>query len=96
VPCGLIINELVSNALKHAFPRGGPGEIRVELRHDPSGRYRLRVKDDGIGISAAASQGKALTLGWQLLDALTRQLGGSIEVKVEGGTEVTVTFPESS
>jgi PAS domain S-box-containing protein len=96
VPCGLIINELVSNALKHAFPGGRKGEIRVELHRHSSDTYRLQVKDDGIGLPSEASYREARTLGWQLVDALTRQLGGSIEVKGGEGTEVTVTFPAST
>jgi PAS domain S-box-containing protein len=96
VPCGLIINELVSNALKHAFPAGRKGEIRVELRRHPSGAYRLKVKDDGIGLPSEASYREARSLGWQLVNALTRQLGGSIEVTGGEGTEVTVTFPAPS
>lgn len=93
VPCGLIINELVSNALKHAFVGAETGEIRVELRRQPSGAYRLRVEDNGVGIHDAAYYQQPRTLGWQLVHALTRQLGGSIEVRSGQGTEVIVTFP---
>jgi PAS domain S-box-containing protein len=96
VPCGLIINELVSNALKHAFPDGRKGEIRVELHRHASGAYHLQVKDDGIGLPNETSYQEAPTLGWQLVGALTRQLGGSIEVKGGAGTEVIVTFPAPS
>jgi len=96
VPCGLIINELVSNALKHAFPGDRTGEIRVELRREPPSTYRLKVMDDGVGPPRETVTGAARTLGWELVSALTRQLGGSIEIRTDRGTEVTVTFPAPS
>jgi PAS domain S-box-containing protein len=92
VPCGLIINELVSNALKHAFPAGRSGEVHVELHSDESGCYILRVSDNGVGLPAGADYPQESTLGWQLVQALTGQLGGAIDVQTDHGTAFTITF----
>lgn len=78
MPCGLIVNELVTNALKHAFP-AGEGEVRVELtRRD--GRVRLSVVDDGRGLPPA-SQGEGTSLGMKLVRSLTDQLRGRLVVE---------------
>jgi two-component sensor histidine kinase len=90
VSCGLIINELVSNALKHAFPDGRPGHIEVGLSLQDDRRCVLTVRDDGIGLHAGS--GKPDTLGLQLVQDLTRQLRGTIAVTHEGGSSFTITF----
>jgi PAS domain S-box-containing protein len=95
VPCGLIINELVSNALKHAFPAGRRGEIRVQLRADEGRGFVLRISDDGVGLPADVDVRRDTTLGWQLVSDLTEQLAGSLEVhRGDHGTAFTVTFPQ--
>jgi PAS domain S-box-containing protein len=86
VPCGLIINELVSNALKHAFPEDRPGEIRVDLAQVDGDRFRLRVADDGIGFPADLNPLDTGSLGLQLVHILLDQLDGTIELKRDGGT----------
>ena len=93
VACGLIINELLSNALKHAFPQGRPGLIRIEVElHD--GRYSLRVQDDGVGLPAGFDFNRSESLGLQLVSDLTRQLRGTIEVVRDSGTTFVIEFEE--
>jgi PAS domain S-box-containing protein len=92
VPSGLIINELVANALKHAFPEGRTGHIRVQMEAAQD-RYLLRIGDDGVGISAAVDLAQTETLGLQLVRTLTDQLEGTLRVRRQGGTEFTIDFP---
>src|SRR5271157_186680 len=87
IPCGLIINELVSNALKYAFPQGRKGEIFVNLLRDGDGKLILMVKDDGVGLPEDLEIADAPSLGLQLVNTLVRQLDGTIEVGRKGGTE---------
>jgi PAS domain S-box-containing protein len=91
IPCGLIVNELVSNALKHGFPEARAGEVRVELRQTPPDRLLLRVSDDGVGLAADFEQRRSKSLGLQLVSDLARQLRGRLEVGP--GTAFTVNFP---
>ena len=93
VPLGLVINELVSNCLKYAFPSGRTGEVRVELGPAAAGGNLLIVADDGIGFPADTDFRRTDTLGMQLVCALTEQLGGSIELVSAGGTEFRIRFP---
>ncbi|HEX4476724.1 MAG TPA: histidine kinase dimerization/phosphoacceptor domain -containing protein [Polyangiaceae bacterium] len=95
VACGLIINELVSNALRHAFPPGRSGTVRVELDPVGDGRHALRLSDDGIGLPAGVDFGSADSLGLQLVHDLARQLGATVEVSRDAGTTFTVTFDEA-
>ena len=91
LPVGLIVSELVTNAVKHASA-GGACSVRVALRNDDSG-WLLSVVDDGPGIQGDALQSRARS-GGRLLFALTRQLGGSIEIdEVAKGASISVRFP---
>jgi len=92
IPCGLIVNELVSNALKHAFPDGRKGEITVCFRADADSCIVLMVADNGIGLPADLDISATETLGLQLVTILTRQLRGSIQLEREQGTEFTIKF----
>lgn len=92
IPFGLIINELITNALKHASPSGRKGEIEVGLRHTKSGKVIFNVKDNGTGIPADVNIAKPETLGLQLVYDLARQLNGTVEFKLEKGTLVKVVF----
>jgi len=92
VPCGLIINELVSNSLKHAFPNGKEGEIRVALRSDNANKFALIVSDNGVGFPKDLDFRNTETLGLQLVTTLVKQLGGTIELDRSGGTEFKITF----
>jgi PAS domain S-box-containing protein len=91
--CGLLVNELVSNALKHGFPDGRSGEVCVELHPVDSGtQLRLRVSDTGVGLSADFEQQRVSALGLQLVSDLTRQLGGSLDVGPSPAAVFAVTF----
>lgn len=97
VPCGLILNELVSNALKYAFPDGREGEIRIEMVRGGDRQTILVVSDNGVGLPAGVSLwSTSATLGLRLVRILGDQLGAEIEVGAEGGTEVRLTFPVHS
>jgi PAS domain S-box-containing protein len=95
IPCGLIINELVSNALKHAFPDGQPGIIRVEMETVDEAGYRLVVRNDGIAFPEGLDFRSTDTLGLQLVNSLTRQLGGQIDLYTEVDTTFEIRFPRS-
>ncbi|ABA89946.1 sensor histidine kinase, PAS, PAS, PAS and PAS domain-containing [Syntrophotalea carbinolica DSM 2380] len=92
VPCGLLITELLSNALKHAFPDGTCGSIKVEITRQ-NGSVNLCVADDGIGLPAGFDYRKAETLGLQLVCALVQQLDGSLSVQSRRGTSFNLSFP---
>ncbi|MBU7019229.1 MAG: PAS domain S-box protein [Theionarchaea archaeon] len=93
IPCGLIINELVSNCMKHAFP-GGKGEITVAL-HCSDGKIELIVKDNGIGIPETLDIRNTETLGLRLVTILTEdQLNGTVILLRDGGTEFRIIFRE--
>jgi two-component sensor histidine kinase len=93
IPCGLIISELVSNALKYAFPDGRQGQVLVRLHLDPGGQCVLVVGDDGIGLPKGFDLKATKSLGLQLVDRLVAQLEGSIDLDRSGGTTCTITFP---
>lgn len=93
IPCTLIINELVSNALKHAF-RQGEGEINIKFRSLPGGKLSLSVRDNGVGLPTTDLQ-KAASLGLQIVAMLAEQLGGVLEVRNRGGAEIKIVFPRS-
>jgi PAS domain S-box-containing protein len=95
IPCGLIINELVSNSLKHAFPEGRAGEIRIELRAD-DGQLTLMVSDNGVGFLEDLDFRDTASLGLQLVNMLVEQLEGTIELDRSGGTAFKITFRERS
>lgn len=93
IPCGLIVNELASNSLKHGFPRGGAGKVRVELKLlGETGTVRLRVSDNGVGLPAGPEPATAATLGLHLVSDLARQIGGRLESAVGPGATFDVTF----
>jgi PAS domain S-box-containing protein len=93
IPCGLIINELVSNAFRHAFAPGRSGRIVVRMSQDGAGATTLTVADTGIGLPEDVDLFVPLTLGLQIVRDLVDQLGGTLDVRREGGTEVVVAFP---
>jgi len=93
IPCGLILNELIANALKHAFPAGGPGTITVTLRRE-AGRVVLAVRDDGVGGSADIPKESRQSLGMHLLRTLTQQIGGQFAQDGVRGSTFRITFPE--
>jgi PAS domain S-box-containing protein len=93
VPCGLIVNELVSNAVKHGFPGGRAGEVRVRFHLDDRRHYVLTVSDNGVGLPSHVDWRRGASMGWQIVHALTEQLGGALRVQGSPGTAFTVTFP---
>jgi PAS domain S-box-containing protein len=93
--CGLIVNELVTNALKYAYPAEKGGVIRVSLREHPSGERVLTVSDDGPGLNGAKRSGPP-SLGMSLVTTLARQLRGRVEVDGSCGTLVRVFFGAKS
>lgn len=94
VNCGLIVNELVSNSIKYAFPEGRKGTISIGLRHADS-KFVLTVADDGIGFAAPLDLAESKTLGLVLVDGLTRELGGTLAWSTEGGARFVIEIPES-
>lgn len=92
IPCGLIVNELVSNSLKHAFPDGKEGEVEVKMNGNSRGKINLIVKDNGIGFPEDLDYQKTETLGMQLVTDLVAQIEGKIELMREQGTEFKVVF----
>jgi two-component sensor histidine kinase len=95
-PCGLLLNELVSNALKHGFPDGRKGLVQVGLYADQDSHLTLTVSDDGIGFPKDADMQSATSLGLQLVHTLVQQLDGRIEIHSRNGTTINVTFPVPS
>lgn len=99
VPCGLLLNELVSNALRHADPAGSPGELRLEVRlsRTAGGQVELVVADNGKGSGqrpeTRREPGETQDLGSVLVEQLVRQIEGTMEVDDRAGKRVTVTFP---
>jgi two-component sensor histidine kinase len=92
IPCGLIITEAVTNALKYAFPGGRTGSILVELAADGPGR-RLVVADDGVGLPEGLDVTMtSATLGFQIIAALAFQLDGKMDVSRTGGTRIEIGF----
>jgi PAS domain S-box-containing protein len=92
IPCGLIINELVSNSLKHAFPGGTGGSINIRLRPAGHERLTLTVADDGVGLPEGFDVRDTPSLGLQLVNTLARQLGGEVSVNGGAGAEFSITF----
>jgi len=95
IPCGLIVSELVANSLKHAFPDGRAGNIYVRLGHFDRQTLRLTVGDDGVGMKPGeSSETISAPIGWDLVHTLTEQLGGSIELNTQAGTQVHILFKD--
>lgn len=95
IPCGLILNELITNSLKYAFPPGRGGEILVALRSSDAGTVTLTVADDGVGLPAGGATQRSGSLGMRIVQILTAQLGGVFEQKSRNGVRSTVTFSKS-
>jgi PAS domain S-box-containing protein len=94
IPCGLLVHELVTNALKHAFPEGRRGKVYVELGREWPSRLRLVVRDDGVGMPAHLAPERSPSLGLELVRTLARQLRGELTVDREYGTRFRLLFPE--
>jgi two-component sensor histidine kinase len=98
IPCGLIINELISNSLRHAFVKpikGRKAEIRINLHKDKVGDIRLVISDSGVGLPKDIDFRNAKSLGLQLVCALVDQLGGNIKLDRGKGTVFTIKFKQA-
>ncbi|MHC1697806.1 MAG: response regulator [Geobacteraceae bacterium] len=93
IPCGLIVNELVSNSLKHAFPEKSERKISVTCRTDEENMVVLTVSDNGVGIPEGLDLNRTETLGMQIVCLLTKQLRGTIKIENDGGASFTLRFP---
>lgn len=94
IPLGLIVNELISNSLKHGFSAGKSGELFIELKKTGTEDYLLTVRDNGSGMPKDLDINKTATLGMQLITSLTTQLRGNITLNRDGGTEFVISFSE--
>jgi PAS domain S-box-containing protein len=92
VPCGLVVSELVTNALKHAFPDGRDGAVRVDLKRSEDGGFNLMVADNGVGLPEGFDPLTAKTLGMQLIRNLALQLGGVVDCSSTDGALFRITF----
>ncbi len=97
IPCALIINELVSNSLKYAFPHslgraGEMGEVRICLCRSAENEFKLTVSDNGIGLPDRFEIRNCESLGMKLVNVLVKQLKGTIQIGTDGGTKIAVTF----
>ena len=96
MPCGLLVNELVTNAIKHAFPAGAGGTVMTRFSADPDGTLTLEVADNGIGIAEDFDFRRSSSLGLRLVDSLTDQLEGQMSLERAGGTRYRLRFREAS
>jgi len=92
IPCGLIINELVTNSLTHGFPKGKKGSISVNINADKKGNVTLIVADSGVGLPSKFNFQNPKALGMRLVSDLVKQLKGTIKLMREKGTIVTINF----
>jgi PAS domain S-box-containing protein len=93
MPCGMILNELLTNAVTHAFPEGRSGTVTIEIQRLPTGSVMLRVTDTGRGVPEEIDIHQPRRFGWQLVRLLTKQLHGSLDLTRARGTCITVRFP---
>lgn len=93
VPCGLLVNELITNSMKHAFPYGLKGHINIIL-NDFNGEYELIIHDDGVGFPDDVDYENSNSLGLQIVNNLVNQINGSIELNSNHGTEFKIKFKE--
>ena len=92
IPCGLILNELITNSLKYAFPANRTGEIRVSIRCADGAHVTLQIADNGIGPPAGFDAKRSKSMGLRIVEILTGQLGGALHRESGAGFTTTVTF----
>ncbi len=96
IPCGLIVNELLSNSMKHAFPQGSQGKILIELRREVQDDQEvmiLTVSDNGVGLPDDVDVENSRSLGLQLIKMLTQQIKGQLFTQTDDGVQFVITFP---
>ena len=96
VPCGLIVNELVTNCFKYAFTNGRPGQIQIAMVRQPGEQLRLSVADDGVGFPKDVDFRNTESLGMQIITTLSEQLEGTVQMSNTAGTEFAICFPENN
>src|ERR1700722_7458780 len=92
LPCGLLISEGISNCLKHGFPKGRVGEVRIQLRRQSASTVALVLSDNGVGFPAGLDWTTSRSLGLRLVRALADQLRAKLDIRSQGGTEVKLVF----
>ncbi len=92
VPCGLLVNELITNAIKHAFLPGCGGDITVELTADENGSRTICISDTGMGLPESVKLGETESLGFQLIPLLAEQAGGTLEIHRGNGTRFLISI----
>lgn len=92
LPCGLLINEVISNSLKHGFPQGRCGEVHIRLQCPAVASVILALSDNGVGLPAGLDWTTSRSLGLRLVRALAQQLRAGLEIRSQGGTEVKLVF----
>ncbi len=93
VPCSLILNEMLTNSFKYAFPEGRSGEITILFTLEGT-NYTLDYRDNGVGIPEGTRLERSGSLGMQLITGLTRQLDGNITIDTTSGVHYTIIFPK--
>ncbi|WP_424357411.1 histidine kinase dimerization/phosphoacceptor domain -containing protein [Methanocella sp. MCL-LM] len=95
IPLGLIINEIISNSFKHAFPDGRKGKISITIKKGENGNFRMEITDDGVGFKEDVDIKNTRTLGMNLIFALTEQINAEIKIEKENGVRYEVIFPDA-
>jgi two-component sensor histidine kinase/sensor domain CHASE-containing protein len=93
VPCGLIINELLSNALKYAFPKGLSGTVSIRMRRQEEGTLLLTIGDNGVGFPPGIDYRRPTTLGLRIVNILVDQIRGTLSMSAGPGSVFTISFP---
>ena len=93
LPLGLILNEAITNSIKYAFPGNTEGTIKITLSHITADSIRMIIADNGIGIPNVGDWGSRLSMGLNLMEGLTGDIGGTFLVKKENGTIIQIDFP---
>ena len=92
IPCGLIVNELVTNSLKFAFPENRDGDIWVSARSFGDNKAKIQIRDNGVGVGEDLVLEETHSMGLRIVRILTEQLGGTIEISQKKGTSFTLMF----
>jgi two-component sensor histidine kinase len=94
VPLGLIINEVITNAFKYAFPDGRPGTVCLSLHRLAEVTYELTIADDGVGLPDNYDPSRSRSLGMTLLHGFSGQLGGELTITSQAGLAISLVFEE--
>lgn len=92
IPCGLLLNEIVTNAFKHAFPENRKGNLQIIMSSLEDKNCEIIVKDDGIGIPENFNLEKSKTYGLKLINLMTKQINGTLKIESKNGTEFRIRF----